>query len=120
MVYFTQIKRKGGFAMSQQTTEKTFLEKTFEDGRESKIKLHAVTVAQTVAFAFSLVVLILEIIFSKTLMLGFVCLAMCFVVSGVEKWLTYFSLKQKNDLLTGVVDSAAFLACALFVVLALI
>ncbi len=106
--------------MSQQITEKTFLEKTFEDGRESKIKLHAVTVSQTVCFAFSLVVLVLEIIFSKALMFGFVCLGMCFAISGLEKWLTYFSLKQKNDLLTGLVDSAAFLACALFVVLALI
>lgn len=106
--------------MSQQTTEKTFLEKTFEDGRESKIKLHAVTVSQTVCFAFSLVVLILEIIFSKTLILGFVCLGMCFAITGLEKWLTYFSLKKKNDLLNGIVDSAAFLACALFVVLAII
>lgn len=106
--------------MSEQPTEKTFLEKTFEDGRESKIKLHAVTVSQTVAFAFSIVVLILEIIFSKALMLGFVCLGMCFLTSGLEKWLTYFSLKQKNDLLTALVDSAAFVACALFVVLAIL
>ena len=105
--------------MSEQTTEKTVLEKTFENDKENKIKLNAVTVSQTVGFAFSLVVLILEIIFSSTLILGFLCLSMCFLISGVEKWLTYFSLKKKNDLLNGIVDSAAFLACALFVVLAI-
>ena len=120
MVYFTQIKRKDGCVRGEQTTEKTFLEKTFESEQGCKIKLHAVTVAQTVAFAFSIVVLILEIVFSKTLMFGFVCLGMCFLTSGLEKWLTYFSLKQKNDLLAALVDSAAFVACALFVVLAIL
>ena len=106
--------------MSEQTTEKTVLEKTFENDKENKIKLNAVTVSQTVALAFSIVVLILEIIFSKTLILGFACLGMCFLISGLEKWLAYFSLKQKNDMLTAVVDTAAFLACALFVVLAVL
>lgn len=106
--------------MSEQTTEKTVLEKTFENDKENKIKLNAVTVSQTVGLAFSVVVLILEIIFSSTLILGFLCLSMCFLISGVEKWLTYFSLKKKNDLLNGIVDSAAFLACVLFVVLAIL
>lgn len=106
--------------MSEQTTEKTVLEKTFENDKENKIKLNAVTVSQTVGFAFSLVVLILEIIFSSTLILGFLCLSMCFLISGVEKWLTYFSLKQKSDLLAAIVDTAAFLCCAMSVFLAIL
>ena len=89
--------------------------------QECKIKLHASSVASTVAFALAIVVLILEIIFSNTAMVyGFICFSMCFVMSGVEKWLEYFSLKNKNDLYSALIDSAAFLACVLFVVLAII
>lgn len=105
--------------MSEQVTENTFLEKAAAEQRESKIKLNAQMVGQTVALAVSIAVLVLEIIFSETLLLGFACLGICFVVMSVEKWLTYFSLKQKNDLLTAVMDSAVFLACVLFVVLAI-
>ncbi|MBR3844011.1 MAG: hypothetical protein IKM39_00715 [Clostridia bacterium] len=106
--------------MSEQGMEKIVTEKKQLSEGDYKIKIHAVTVAQTVAFAFSIVVLILEIIFSKTLVIGFACLGMCFVITGVEKWLTYFSLKNKNDLLTALVDSSAFFACTLFVLLAVI
>ena len=105
--------------MSEQTTGNTFLEKNAQEQRESKIKLNAHLVGQTVAFAVSIVVLVLEIIFSQALILGFACLGISFVITSVEKWLTYFSLKQKSDLLTAVLDSAVFLVCVLFVVLAI-
>ena len=100
---------------------KNIAEKKELGEHDCKIKLNASSVALTVAFALSLVILVLEIIFSSTAMIyGFICLGMCFVISGVEKWLTYFSLKQKNDLYNGVIDGAAFLACVLFVVLAIV
>lgn len=106
--------------MSEQKSENNVLENFQISDGDCRIKLHAVTVAQIVGFAFSIVVLILEIIFSASLMFGFACLGMCFIMSGVEKWLTFFTLKNKNDLLTALVDSAAFVACVLFVVLGIL
>lgn len=106
--------------MEQNKVENT-IEKKELNSQDSKIKLHASSVALTVGFVVSLAALILEIIFSNTTMVyGFICLGMCFLISGVEKWLAYFSFKNKNDLYNGIADAACVLACISFVVLALV
>lgn len=107
--------------MSEKDLVKTILERKDMSEGECKIRLHATTVAQAAAFGVSLLVLILEIVLGhQPLVYGFTCLGVCFLLTAVEKWLCYFSLKQKNEMLTAIVDSAVFLVCAAFVLLAIL